>query len=674
MTSEARPGRGGNLVGAFLERRYRIDSLIARGGMSAVYRGVDSRLHRPVAIKVMDSRYSSDRSFIDRFKREAQAAARLHHPNVVAVYDQGVDHEDEDDEHVYLVMQLVEGCTLRDLLHERGTLPLPLALTVVEPMLSAVSAAHEAGMVHRDIKPENVLIGNDGSVMVADFGLVRAAASAGTTSGSVILGTVAYLSPEQVTTGAADARTDVYAAGVVLYEMLTGHPPYTGDTALSVAYRHVNDDVPAPSEQVPELPPAIDDLVMRATRREQSDRPENGSAFLAEVRRIRTELGMSTVPVPIPSSEQRTALVSDEPIGAGPPTDEIAPVPAGEAVPSGGPRGTRAISRPAPDDDQTQDMAAVADAGVRDGHAANERSTRGERRRGRPFAIWTAVVLVLAALIGGTAWWLGSPSYVAVPRVTGEPEEVAQQTLRGAGLSGEVTKQYDNTTPEGTVVEASPAQGTQVLSGNSVTLTVSLGRPKVPRIEPGTAVEEAESTLRDAKLRPHRDESADQYHPSIPAGQVIDLAPTAGTPVELSSEVTLVVSKGPRPVPVPSVTGSSKDQAFAALRDAGFEPYEAGQRFAPEVEADHVVSTEPAAGTELPLQGKPRVGVVVSNAVTVPRLTGTQAQQAQQQAARMGLQLQVRSFFNRPNALILQQEPKEGTKVEPGATIQVTAF
>ena len=671
MTSEARPGRGGNLVGTFLERRYRIDSLIARGGMSAVYRGVDSRLHRPVAVKVMDSRYSNDRSFIDRFEREAQAAARLHHPNVVAVYDQGVDHEDGHDEQVYLVMQLVEGCTLRDVLHERGTLPLPLALSVVEPMLSALSAAHEAGMVHRDIKPENVLVGEDGSVMVADFGLVRAAASAGTTSGSVILGTVAYLSPEQVTTGAADARTDVYAAGVVLYEMLTGQPPYTGDTALSVAYRHVNDDVPAPSELVPELPPAIDDLVMRATRREQSDRPENGSAFLAEVRRLRAELGISPVPVPVASSEQRTALVSEEPLGSGPPTDEFAPVPAAQSAPSGGPRGTRAISRPALDDDQTRDLAAV------DGHAADDRGARqdrGTRGRGRPFAVWTAVVLVLAALIGGGAWWLGSPSYVAVPRVTGEPEGVAQQTLRGAGLSGEVHREHDNTAPEGTVMQASPAQGTQVRSGNSVTLTVSLGRPKVPRIEPGTPVEQAESALRDAKLRPHRDESADQYHPSIPAGQLVALAPAAGTPVELSSEVTLVVSKGPRPVPVPSVTGSSKDQAFTALRDAGFEPYEAGRRFDPGVEADHVVATEPAGGTELPLQGKPRVGVVLSNAVTVPQLTGAQAQQAQQQAAAMGLQLQVRSLFNRPNALVLQQEPEAGSKVEPGSTIQVTAF
>lgn len=253
MTPETtRPGRGTNLVGAMLERRYRVDSLIARGGMSAVYRGLDTRLDRPVALKVMDPQYSGDRSFVARFELEARSAAKLHHPDVVAVYDQGVDREIDGDQ-VYLVMQLVEGCTLRDLMRDQGRLSLPMALSVLEPMLSALGAAHRAAMVHRDIKPENVLIGLDGSVKVADFGLVRAAASAGTTSGSVILGTVAYLSPEQVTTGAADSRTDIYSAGVVLYEMLTGEPPYVGDTALSVAYRHVNDDVPAPSERVPEL-------------------------------------------------------------------------------------------------------------------------------------------------------------------------------------------------------------------------------------------------------------------------------------------------------------------------------------------------------------------------------------------------------------------------------------
>jgi eukaryotic-like serine/threonine-protein kinase len=356
MTPETRSGRGASLVGAMLERRYRVDSLIARGGMSTVYRGLDTRLDRPVAIKVMDGQYSGDRSFVDRFEREARAAARLHHPDVVAVYDQGVDHG-ADGDNVFLVMQLVEGCTLRDLIMDRGgRLPLPMALSVMAPVLSALAAAHQAGMVHRDVKPENVLIGTDGSVKVADFGLVRAAAEAGTTSGSIILGTVAYLSPEQVTTGAADARSDVYAAGIVLYEMLTGRPPYVGDTALSVAYRHVNDDVPPPSEQFPDVPPAIDDLVVRATRREPAQRPENAAVFLAELGQARTDLGIAPVAVPVPASEERTALIAP---ADDPPTEQI---PAVRDTPVG-PQRTRAMARPATGDDHIQELPAVAGVG-----------------------------------------------------------------------------------------------------------------------------------------------------------------------------------------------------------------------------------------------------------------------------------------------------------------------
>src|SRR5699024_9542291 len=207
-------------------------------------------------------------------------------------YDQGVDRG-ADGERVFLVMQLVRGCTLRDLIHAHGSLDTATALSVLEPVLSALSAAHQAEMVHRDVKPENVLIGTDGTVQVADFGLVRAAASAGTTSGSVILGTVAYLSPEQVTTGDADARSDVYAAGIVLYEMLTGQPPYVADNALSIAYRHVNEDVPSPSEHVPDLPPALDELVRRATRRDPTGRPVNAAAFAAELRQLRARLGLA---------------------------------------------------------------------------------------------------------------------------------------------------------------------------------------------------------------------------------------------------------------------------------------------------------------------------------------------------------------------------------------------
>ncbi|WP_338595293.1 Stk1 family PASTA domain-containing Ser/Thr kinase [Saccharopolyspora sp. SCSIO 74807] len=678
MTPGTRPERGSELLGAMLERRYRVDSVIAHGGMSVVYRGLDTRLDRPVALKVMDSHYSANPSFVHRFELEARSAAKLHHPDVVAVYDQGVDHEIDGD-HVYLVMQLVEGCTLRDLLQDRGALPLPLAVSVLRPALSALAAAHREGMVHRDIKPENVLIGLDGSVKVADFGLVRATASAGTTTGNVILGTVAYLSPEAVTTGDADARTDVYSAGVVLYELLTGQPPYTGDTALSVAYSHVNSDVPPPGELAPELPPAIDDLVLRATRRDPAGRPPDAAAFLAELDRISSELGLAQVPVPVPSSQQRTQQMAaeDGPGDGGPPTDRIAPITEASvpdpafpvphaAAQDAGPRGTRALARPS-DEEQTSELAAI-------GPSPAERHEARRRRGGRAFALWTLTILVIAGLLGGTAWWLGNGRYIQVPRVTGETEQVATQVLRGADLTAEVTRQLDDNAPAGTVISSTPEQGARILSGDSVQLVVSLGKPKVPEIAAGTGLEQAQSAVREAKLRPVHDTSADEYHPSIPEGSVIRVDPAAGTQLPISSEVRLVVSKGPQPVQVPDVTGAGKDEAFAALQAAGFEPYEAGKQFDPNVEADHVITTDPSAGTTVELSGKPRIGVVVSNAVTVPDLNGTQAEQAQQQLASMGLQLQVQSFFQRPNALILGQFPLAGSKVEPGSTVRATAL
>ncbi|RRO14877.1 Stk1 family PASTA domain-containing Ser/Thr kinase [Saccharopolyspora rhizosphaerae] len=662
MTPETRQGQGNSLVGALLERRYRVDSVIARGGMSTVYRGLDTRLERPVALKVMDARYSGDRSFVERFEREARAAAKLHHNDVVAVYDQGVDRE-ADGDHVFLVMELVEGCTLRDLIIDRGgKLPLAMALSVMQPVLSALAAAHRAGMVHRDVKPENVLIGNDGSVKVADFGLVRAAAEAGTTSGSVILGTVAYLSPEQVTTGAADARTDVYAAGVVLYEMLTGRPPFVGDTAMSVAYQHVNDDVPPPAQTSPEVPPELDALVVRATRREPAQRPADAEAFLAELEQVRSDLGIAPVAVPVPASEAHTAVM---PPVADPPTEQFPTVRAQPTRVEPAPMAqqprhhTRALARPATDELDAPPP------------GAGMEPRRKGRRNG---ALWAVVVLVLAALVGGAAFWLGFGNYVAVPKLVGTSEQQAVQSLESAGLSANVTKENDNDVPEGIVLSSNPGEGSQVRSGGSVDLVVSLGKPAVPEISSGMTVAEAENLLRNAKLQPQQNSSSRQYHRTVPEGRVISVDPAPGTRVDLNSAVTLIVSKGPPPVQVPDVRGMSRDDAFTTLSNAGFEPYDAGQQFDGDVDAGKVVSTNPTTGTEVKLVGRPRIGVVVSNAVPVPSLNGMKVTEAQQQVAQLGLQLNVQALFQRQDMVILGQYPLPGSRVEPGSALHVTAF
>jgi serine/threonine-protein kinase len=275
------------LVGTVLEGRYRIRGRIARGGMATVYDALDERLERTVAVKIMHPGYASDPSFVHRFIGEARSAAALSHPHVVAVYDQGV-HEGL----AFLVMEYVPGRTLREVLVSRGRLPANEALAILEPVLDALAAAHQHGMVHRDVKPENVLIGSDGrAVKVADFGLARAVAAVGPTSTrGVVMGTVAYVSPEQITYGQASTRSDVYSAGIMLFEMLTGSVPYGGDSSVNVAFQHVHADVPPPSSRAPLVPPALDELTLRATRRDPNARPNDAGAFLDELRAVRDEL------------------------------------------------------------------------------------------------------------------------------------------------------------------------------------------------------------------------------------------------------------------------------------------------------------------------------------------------------------------------------------------------
>ncbi|GDY30364.1 Stk1 family PASTA domain-containing Ser/Thr kinase [Gandjariella thermophila] len=639
--------QSGGLIGRRLEQRYRVDELLARGGMSTVYRGMDTRLDRPVAIKVMDPRFSADRAFVDRFVREARAAARLQHPAVVDVYDQGVDSSSGED-HMFLVMELLDGGTLRDLLTEcGGALPVPIALSVLERVLSALAAAHRAGLVHRDIKPENVLVGRGGEVKVADFGLVRAVASAGTTSNSMILGTVAYLAPEQVATGASDARSDVYAAGIVLYEMLTGAPPFTADTPISVAYQHVNSDVPAPSSVNPWLPAELDELVRRATARDPSARLADAEAFLAELGRVREALGVEAVPVPAPGREPATVRLA----------------PLGDA-PEGGPRGTRALAR-----------SELVGLDTREPAPRPVDGYPGERRRGRrTVRLWTVVVLALAGVLATTAWWLGSTRWTTVPPVAGMDQTAAERALQNAQLTPHLTRQADNHVPAGRVIATRPDQGTRARRGTEVQVLVSSGRPVVPAVAPGVTAEEAEQAIRAAGLQPRRDDTANAYDDTVPRGRVVRLNPPSGTSLDVGATVTVVLSRGRAPRPVPDVTGMPHDQAFQVLRNAGLQPYDKGATFSAQFDAGQVVSTDPPAGTTLTGDDSPRVGVVVSNAVTVPNLSGQPVAQAQQILAQLGLTARVQQFVSRPDSRVFAQLPTAGSRVQPGSTVLLAAF
>ncbi|QCH23522.1 protein kinase domain-containing protein [Mycobacteroides salmoniphilum] len=425
MTSPQSPtGRLDPMVGAVLDSRYRIETPIATGGMSTVYRGLDTRLDRPVAVKVMDSRYASDTGFLARFRLEARAVARLRHPGLVAVFDQGMDGR-----HPFLVMELVDGGTLRELLRERGPMPPHAVAAVFNPMLGGLAVAHRSGLVHRDVKPENVLISDDGEVKLADFGLVRAVAEAGITSTSVILGTAAYLSPEQVRTGSAGPRSDVYSAGILMYELLTGSTPFTGDTPLALAYQRIDRDVPAPSETIDGIPEEFDELVLRATSRDPDARYADAAQMGAELDAIATDLHLPSFRVPAPrDSKQHVAeqLYRSRLIETGGSTDAapardldaadtasaaaalgVAPRPSAAPRPRV-PNPTRMMD-PVPaydpefdrDFDEPDDSAFFADV--------DDSDYRYERQQSRrAIFMWLVIVLIITTSVAAGCWSLGA--------------------------------------------------------------------------------------------------------------------------------------------------------------------------------------------------------------------------------------------------------------------------
>ena len=385
---EAHQIRPDLLVGAVLEGRYRVETIIATGGMSSVYRGIDMRLDRPVAIKVMDSRYAGDQQFLTRFQREARAVARLKDAGLVAVYDQGLDAR-----HPFLVMELIEGGTLRELLQERGPMPPHAVAAVVRPVLGGLAVAHHNGLVHRDVKPENVLISDSGDVKIADFGLVRAVAEAGITSDSVMLGTAAYLSPEQVSSGAASPRSDVYAVGILVFELLTGGTPFNGDSALAVAYRRLDNDVPLPSSLIRGVPPQLDDLVRTATARNPADRYADAQEMGEEIDAIAEELRLPQFRVPAPRNSAQHASAAlyysqrhsvRQPSRN--PTRELTHDPGHGSQREPPSRGTQAK---------------FAGIDLAEFQWARQRSKR-------LVWFWVAVVLILVGAVAAAAWMLGS--------------------------------------------------------------------------------------------------------------------------------------------------------------------------------------------------------------------------------------------------------------------------
>ncbi|MFE3289821.1 Stk1 family PASTA domain-containing Ser/Thr kinase [Rhodococcus sp. NPDC059234] len=672
------------LIGTLLDRRYRVDSPIARGGMSMVYRGMDLRLDRPVAIKVMDPKFAQDPQFVARFEFEARAVARLSHPGLVAVYDQGVDGE-----HAFLVMELVAGGTLRELLRERGPMPPHAAAAVTGPVLDALAVAHRAGLVHRDIKPENILISDSGEVKIADFGLVRAVAGSNATSTSVILGTAAYLSPEQVTSGNADARSDVYATGVLLFEMLTGRTPFTGDTSLSIAYQRINADVPSPGSVIPGVPEEFDQLVLDATARNPDERFANAGDMAAALRSVGhlLQLPAYRVPAPRQSAQHLSAAMqvagAVEPRPAGPTAADAAPTVVTAAPPA--PATVALGPHPAVEHVAPQHTKVVTDVTRRSDEAPVE-ATRVQRREAaqyeypdfaaqrqrsrRSMLVWLTVILLLALAVGIGGWWMGSGRYTAVPAVNGMDRATAASTLAAAGLDSEVRGEYSNTAPVDALLGTDPTAGSRVARNGTVALLVSQGRPAVPALTAGEDRARVEQELKDRTFVPV--DGGEAFSTKAPVGAVAALDPGPGTVLDVGSQVRIVRSKGSPPAQIPNLRGKSVDEARAALDGIGVVVSGTEEVFDAGVDAGDVVGTDPAGGTTVGAGST--VKLTVSNAVKLPSMLGRTVGSAREELTGLGLEVQVRQAVVTDRSLVLTQTPGAGERVRPGSKVTLVAL
>ena len=602
--------------------------------MATVYVALDQRLDRKVALKVMRPDLARDETFVSRFRREARSAAKLSHPNVVAVYDQG-----EDDGHMFLAMELVNGLTLRQVMQAEGPLTPRAALDILDPVLQALGAAHSAGLIHRDVKPENVILRDDGTVKVADFGLARAVDTVTSTAHTgVLLGTVAYLSPEQVERGIADARSDVYAAGLLLFEMLTGSKAFIGDSPIHVAYQHVHSSVPVPSSRVHTVPVELDLLVARASARDPDNRPRDANELLAEMRQARRGLTPAEL-------DLRPAGIS----GAAPASSTIA-LPRTEVVP--------AVAAPR--------RTGVEPSGLR---RLLPRGLTGQRPNRR---VALLALLLLAAAIA--LWFAAGPgARTTVPAVKGLTTQVAERSLTRAHLNAKVVRSFDEAVRAGVVIATDPAAGREVGQGSTVTLTVSQGpeRYGVPQLV-GRSQAEAQQRLTEARLTVGKVSTT--FSETVPQGQVVSTSPAADTPVKRATAVALVISKGRQPIQLQDWTGKPADQAVKALSDAKLTVDATKQDWNDAVPRGSVIRQSPATGTLF--QGD-LVTLVVSKGpqfVAVPDVFLKPEGEARATLEALGFTVKIQRPLGGSDGRVVRQSIPAGTNAPSGSPITLIVF
>ncbi len=622
-----------DLTGELIDGRYQLSELIASGGMASIYSAIDLRLDRTVAVKIMHAHLANDEDFVNRFIREAKATAALSHPNIVAIQDQGWNTGGVPA--VFIVMELIDGFTLRDILNERGALPPMEAIRYLSPIVSALAAAHKIGIIHRDIKPENILISKEGRIKIADFGLARGSdlGSTLTVESSVILGSVSYLSPEQVQRGISDARSDIYALGIVLFEALTGEKPFAGETPIQIAYMHVNERVPAPSTIRPEIPALLDEIVQKAT----NPNPDSRYPSAAEL-----QLALQKTAQELDPARRQLSLELDIPI--------------------------QLDSKKSLKGKKVKKEETVAKKSSTTTPVRRKRKTSSRVKRNRVIALF-----ILIALVGG-GWYqfLGPGSQIGIPSVVGLSAADAATSLKSMKLTTKiVTRVFSEDVPEGRVITSNPGGGGYVAPGGVVELTISKGpeRIVVPMIS-GMTVDAATTTLQAAGLKVGN--TSEVNDATIDLGMVVETDPPIGAPAKRNSLVNLRISKGPVQVTSTSYAGMSSDQALSELTDKGFV-VKSKYVFDDNVPAGSVVSQSPDGKS--PIDKGATITLTISkgpSGVYVPNLYSLTQGKATLTLENMGLKVKVKKIGAKKSPTVTNVSPSVGSKVPVGSVVTIT--
>ena len=701
------------MVGSVLDGRYEILAKLARGGMATVYRARDARLQRTVAVKIMRTDLGEDDEFAAKFDREARSAALINHPAVVSIFDQGISQGQP-----YIVMEFIDGKTLRRLIARDAPLEPVLALDYLEPIASALAAAHDAGIVHRDIKPENVMISTRGHVKVADFGLARQTESPQMTATGVLVGTASYLPPELVTHARPDSRSDIYSTGIVLFELLTGKKPHIGENNYQIAYAHVNVDVPAPSTKLRELgfpgfiPDYLDALVAACTARDPQARIADGRELMDKLRRVRTELGsnpgqhnpalaaqlrplpgdgnavtqqISPRPEPRPRPLKELPSVPVRPRSAGTPdpvVEEVSPDAVTAIVEPQSLRSPVSVSSP-----RSAASARSASSAGEPPRAAlpgsSRNSTPGSHRtpifpqfsqdpiyRRRRGIMLFVLVLVVTAIIVSVSWWWAEGRFTTTPEVTNIPQEQAFQALKTNGLEYTTQEAFSEDVAVGSVISTDPAGNARTLRGTKVVVTVSKGpeRYAMPEVV-GHELSQARSAIESANLAVGQ--VKEDWSESVKAGLIISASESAGNLLPPGTSIDLVVSKGRQPITLKDYRGIDADQASKELKKLGFT-VEVSEEHSDTFPAGKVVSQDPASG-DTGYRGD-TVKLVKSlgpEMVTVPDVARKRTDEAQKELEGAGFKVEVQnnSIFPAPLGFASGTNPAAGSAAPKGSTV-----